>query len=92
MKDDDMESLGIKKVESVHWYVRDMERTRNFYTKLMDFSELGVSGEEMNARAKQRSAVFKAGEVLLICSAPVGEGGRHCRPKLNRRCTPLRPS
>jgi 4-hydroxyphenylpyruvate dioxygenase len=74
-----MESLGIKRVESVHWYVRDLERTRNFYTRLMDFSELGVSSPEMSARAKQTSAVFKAGDIQLICSAPVGEGGRAWR-------------
>jgi len=71
-----MESLGIKKIESVHWYVRDIDRTRNFYTKLMDFQELGESSEALTARGKQKSVVFKAGEVQLICSAPVGEGGR----------------
>ena len=36
-----LESLGIIKVESVHWYVKDMARTRRFYTELMDFAELG---------------------------------------------------
>ncbi len=74
-----MESLGIKKVESVHWYVRDLERTRNFYSTLMDFTELGESSPELSARGKQKSVVFKAGEVQLICSAPVGEGGRAWR-------------
>jgi 4-hydroxyphenylpyruvate dioxygenase len=71
-----MESLGIKKVESVHWYVHDLARTRKFYTELMDFAELGESSEELTARGKQKSVVFQAGEVTLICSAPVGEGGR----------------
>ena len=41
-----MESLGIIKVESVHWYVKDMARTRRFYTELMDFAELGASSPE----------------------------------------------
>ena len=27
------ESLGIKTLESIHWYVHDLERSRNFYTK-----------------------------------------------------------
>lgn len=74
-----MESLGIKKVESVHWYVRDIERTRNFYTNLMDFAELGESNEELTRHGRQKSVVFRAGEIQLICSAPVGEGGRAWR-------------
>ena len=74
-----MESLGIKKVESVHWYVRDLQRTRNFYTQLMDFAELGESSEELTKRGKQKSVVFQAGQVTLVCSAPVGEGGRAWR-------------
>ncbi len=71
-----MESLGIKKVESVHWYVHDIARTRRFYTELMDFAETGESSDELTARGRQKSVVFNAGEVQLICSAPHGEGGR----------------
>jgi 4-hydroxyphenylpyruvate dioxygenase len=74
-----MESLGIKKVESVHWYVRDLAQTRRFYTELMDFAELGESSEELTKRGKQKSVVFQAGQVTLVCSAPVGEGGRAWR-------------
>ncbi len=74
-----MESLGIVKVESVHWYVKDMARTRRFYTELMDFQELGVSSPELTKRGRQESVVFNAGDVNLICSAPVGEGGRAWR-------------
>ena len=74
-----MESLGIVKVESVHWYVKDMARTRRFYTELMDFQELGVSSPELTRRGRQESVVFNAGDVNLICSAPVGEGGRAWR-------------
>jgi 4-hydroxyphenylpyruvate dioxygenase len=74
-----MESLGIKKVESVHWYVRDIERTRRFYTEKMDFAELGESSDELTQRGRQKSVVFQAGQVTLICSAPVGEGGRAWR-------------
>ncbi|GMU58751.1 MAG: 4-hydroxyphenylpyruvate dioxygenase [Myxococcaceae bacterium] len=74
-----MESLGIKQVESVHWYVRDLARTRRFYTQLMDFAELGEGSEELTKRGRQESAVFQAGEVTLVCSAPVSEGGRAWR-------------
>jgi 4-hydroxyphenylpyruvate dioxygenase len=71
-----MESLGIKRIESVHWYVHDLARTRRFYTELMDFAELGESSPELAKRGRQHSVVFQAGDVKLICSAPVGEGGR----------------
>lgn len=74
-----MESLGIKKVESVHWYVHDLERSRRFYTEKMDFAELGESSPELTQRGRQQSVVFQAGQVTLVCSAPVGEGGRAWR-------------
>ena len=71
-----VESLGIKKVESVNWYVHDMERTRHFYTKLLDFSEIAQSTPDIEARGKQRSVVFRAGDITLNCIQPIGEGGR----------------
>jgi 4-hydroxyphenylpyruvate dioxygenase len=74
-----MESLGIIKVESVHWYVHDLARTRRFYTELMDFAELGQSSPELTRRGRQESVVFNANDINLICSAPVGEGGRAWR-------------
>jgi 4-hydroxyphenylpyruvate dioxygenase len=74
-----MESLGIIKVESVHWYVHDMARTRRFYTELMDFAELGESSPALTKAGRQHSVLFNAGDVNLICSAPVGEGGRAWR-------------
>lgn len=74
-----MESLEIIKLESVHWYVHDMARTRRFYTELMDFAETGESSADLTRRGRQHSVVFNAGDVTLICSAPVGEGGRAWR-------------
>ena len=74
-----IESLGIKTIESVHWYVHDLERSRQFYMKGLDFAELGVSSPELGKEGKQKSAVFQAGDVVLIVSQPVGEGGRASR-------------
>ncbi|MFP2929202.1 4-hydroxyphenylpyruvate dioxygenase [Pyxidicoccus sp. 3LG] len=73
------ESLGIKTLESIHWYVHDLERSRNFYTKSLDFAELGVSSPELEKQGRQKSAVFQAGDVVLMVSQPVGEGGRAAR-------------
>ncbi|WP_164015882.1 4-hydroxyphenylpyruvate dioxygenase [Pyxidicoccus trucidator] len=74
-----LESLGIKTLESIHWYVHDLERSRNFYTKALDFAELGVSSPELEQRGRQKSAVFQAGDVVLMVSQPLGEGGRAWR-------------
>jgi len=73
------ESLGIKTIESVHWYVHDLERSRRFYVQGLDFAELGVSSPELEKAGKQKSAVFQAGDIVLTDSQPVGEGGRAWR-------------
>lgn len=74
-----LESLGIKGLESVHWYVNDLERSRRFYVDGLDFAEQGVSSPELDQKGRQKSAVFQAGQVVLVVSQPVGEGGRAWR-------------
>jgi 4-hydroxyphenylpyruvate dioxygenase len=74
-----LESLGINGLESVHWYVHDLERSRRFYVDGLDFAEQGVSSPELEKQGKQKSAVFQAGNVVLVVSQPVGEGGRAWR-------------
>jgi 4-hydroxyphenylpyruvate dioxygenase len=74
-----LESLGIKTIESVHWYVHDLERSRRFYTQGLDFAELGVSSPELEKAGKQKTAVLQAGDIVLVVSQPVGDGGRAWR-------------
>ncbi|WP_437606146.1 VOC family protein [Sorangium sp. So ce834] len=74
-----VESIGIKRVEALHYYVRDLERSRRFYTEKLDFQETAASSPELSAAAAQRSAVFQAGECAIVCSQPIGEGGRAWR-------------
>jgi 4-hydroxyphenylpyruvate dioxygenase len=73
------ESLGIKTIESVTYYVHDLERSRRFYTDLLDFQEIGRSGPGLETAGRQRSAVFKAEDCVLIVAQPEGEGGRAWR-------------
>jgi 4-hydroxyphenylpyruvate dioxygenase len=68
--------LGFTGVEALHYYVHDLERSRRFYTERMDFAEVAVSSPELERDGRQRSALFQAGEVRVLCSAPIGEGGR----------------
>jgi 4-hydroxyphenylpyruvate dioxygenase len=71
--------LGIVRVEALHYYVHDLERSRRFYTERLDFAEVAVSGPALERDGRQRSAVFEAGDVRIVCSAPQGEGGRAWR-------------
>jgi 4-hydroxyphenylpyruvate dioxygenase len=73
------ESLGIRGIEAVHYYVRDLERSRRFYTERLEFYELGRSDEALGLKSHQQSAVFQAGNCVVICSQPMGEGGRAWR-------------
>ena len=73
------ESLGLLGVESAHWYVHDLERSRRFYTQGMDFKEIGGSDPDLTARGRQQSLVFQAGDVVLTVSEPRGKGGRASR-------------
>jgi 4-hydroxyphenylpyruvate dioxygenase len=73
------EPLGLVRVEALHYYVRDLERSRRFYTEKLDFAEVGASGPTLEQGGRQRSAVFQAGGVRVVCSAPLGEGGRAWR-------------
>ncbi len=74
-----LESLGIKRIEGIHYYVHDLERSRRFYCGMLDFAETWRSSPELAASGKQQSAVFEAGDVRVVCSSPVGEGGRAAR-------------
>jgi 4-hydroxyphenylpyruvate dioxygenase len=72
-------SIGIKRLEAIHYYVRDLERSRRFYVGMFDFAETWRSGPELEAAGKQRSICFSAGTINVLCSQPIGEGGRAWR-------------
>jgi 4-hydroxyphenylpyruvate dioxygenase len=74
-----LESLGIKKIEALQYYVHDLERTRRFFLEKLDFAETGVSSEDLVDKGHQRSAVFSAGAATFVIAEPVGEGGRAWR-------------
>jgi 4-hydroxyphenylpyruvate dioxygenase len=71
--------LGILRVEALHHYVHDLDRSRRFYLDRLDFAEIGASSPELERAGRQRSAVFEAGGVRIVCSQPMGEGGRAWR-------------
>jgi 4-hydroxyphenylpyruvate dioxygenase len=74
-----LEPLGILGIEALHYYVHDLERSRRFYTERLDFAEIAASGAVIEQDGHQKSAVFQAGGVRIVCSQPMGEGGRAWR-------------
>jgi 4-hydroxyphenylpyruvate dioxygenase len=73
------EPLGIKRIESIHYYVHDLERSRRFYTDVMDFAEIGGSSEALTDAGREKSVTFMAANCVVTCIAPTGEGGRAWR-------------
>ncbi len=71
--------LGLLRLLGLHYYVRDLERSRRFYTGCLDFAEVGQSGPRLTREGRQRSLVFAAAGATIVCSQPEGEGGRAAR-------------
>jgi 4-hydroxyphenylpyruvate dioxygenase len=69
-------ALGIRRLEAIHYYVRDLERSRRFYTEKLGFAEVGESGDELTRAGHQRALVFQSGACRVVCSSPLGPGGR----------------
>ena len=74
-----VEPLGIKRIESLMYYVHDLERARRFLVDKLDFAELGESAPEIDREGRQHSAAFIAGSCLFVLNEPRGEGGRAWR-------------
>lgn len=72
-------SFRIQRLAGLHYYVHDLELSRRFYVDCLGFSEVGRSAAWLEQAGRQRSLVFRAGEVVLTCSAPCGRGGRAWR-------------
>src|SRR5580692_538408 len=75
----ELEPLGILGLDGVHYYVRDLERSERFYVERMDFAEVAESSPALNEGGRQRSRVFRAGDYVVVCSSPLGSGGRAVR-------------
>ena len=72
-------SIGIQRIEALHYYVHDLDRTRRFFVDKLNFVEVGHSGPQLEQEGRQRAAAFQAGGALFVIHQPVGEGGRASR-------------
>jgi 4-hydroxyphenylpyruvate dioxygenase len=71
--------IPIRRLEAIHYYVQDLDRSTRFYVDKLDFRQVAHSDEVLTTRGRQRSRIFQAAECRIICSTPVGEGGRAAR-------------
>lgn len=70
----DIQNLGIVGYDSIRFVTLDLERSRKFYTELLDFSEIACSTPEREAQTGDRSAVFQAGEIVIECIESLSPG------------------
>lgn len=75
----ELRNLGIHGIDSVDFVVHDLERSRQFYTKRMDFTEAARSGAAYERDTGERTAVFDAARVRVICSAPLEKDSNAAR-------------
>jgi 4-hydroxyphenylpyruvate dioxygenase len=69
------DSLGIQRVASVHMFVRDLERIRDWYVNCLDFAEIAVSTPDFEMEHRARASVVEAGGVRYIFMEPLGTKG-----------------
>jgi 4-hydroxyphenylpyruvate dioxygenase len=67
----EIRNLGIRCIDHVDYVVRDLERSRQFYTQRMDFAETARSGARYEQETGERAAVFDAARVRVQCSTPL---------------------
>ncbi len=74
-----IESLGIERIEAIHYYVHDIDRSQQFYTELLDFALIGRSSPELERDGRQTARLFSAGDCNILVSAPLDDTARAAR-------------
>lgn len=78
-KPGDLRNLGIRGIDHVDFVVHDLERSRQFYAKRMDFTETARSGAAYERETGERVAVFDAARVRVQCAAPLEKDSNAAR-------------
>jgi 4-hydroxyphenylpyruvate dioxygenase len=71
--------LRIKGVDELHFYVRDLERSRAHYVERLGFAEVAVSSPSFEREQRARASLLQAGGVRFVFMQPltaVSEGQR----------------
>jgi 4-hydroxyphenylpyruvate dioxygenase len=67
------EQIGILRIDSLHFFVHDLERSRAHYTKRLGFVERAVSGPEFHFAHGARASLLEAGEVDFLFLSPTSQ-------------------
>jgi len=73
------DSLGLLGYDSYHFVVENLERSRKFYTDVLDFREVAHASNDLTARSGQQSVVFGAGEARVCVSTPLTQASKAAR-------------
>ena len=68
-------SLGIKRVASIHMFVRDLERSRDYYVERLGLAEIARSTPEFEQEQRARGCVVEAGGARFVLIEPLGSRG-----------------
>ena len=68
--------LGLLGFDSFHFLVSDIERSHQFYTKLLDWPLVARAGKDLTERSAQQSNVYSAGDIRVVVSTPLSDRGR----------------
>ena len=71
----ELEPLGIKRVQYVHFFVRDLVRTRDHYVQRLDFAVVATSDAAYEEARRERAVLLEAGDVRFLVSEPLGVSG-----------------
>jgi len=66
--------LGIVGYDAYEFVVADLERSRRFYTGMMDVPEVARLGERAAAASGEESVLFAAGKARCLCVSPRERG------------------
>src|SRR5882724_4630123 len=68
--------LGLVGFDSFHFLVADIDRSHQFYTKLLDWPLVARSGKGLTERSAQQTNVYAAGDIRVVVSTPLSDRGR----------------
>ncbi|MET0341859.1 MAG: VOC family protein [Polyangiales bacterium] len=71
--------LGIKGIDALHFFVRDVSRSRDHYVERMDFREVAVSGAAFERAEGARASLLEAGDVRFVFMQPTSLDGECAR-------------
>jgi 4-hydroxyphenylpyruvate dioxygenase len=67
--------LGIKRIDSLHFFVNDLPRSRDHYVQRLDFVETAVGSPEFELAESACASLLEAGEARFVFMAPTSSLG-----------------